>query len=570
MPPQGQGLTDRNALQQALQNERIFGVSTHRSHPSNLKSFKGKILGNLIAGPYLLVEEPSGTYKPIAIKEYTTPEDLDNPPWPMIHFGTHSPYTAFAIGSGNDDTEHSSDPVENQENVNPLGENSNASGLISGSIVSIFSRTASENPSLRGLTNREINPNILQRVVDTTSMNKRLRGNEVEERPAKRQKSGKPQHVSGKRHRKFAMNQTNFLQLDRFLSKVERQPIKEQISHQVLQRVDSNIMDNDLTLINLVQSETTPTKSNNVKQDLTPNDILPRHESFFPADQEENQKPLLSPSIEPRVSEKVEVCEMIDDSVEYLGSKLHSLADVCVKVNPTIEIQSALTSFAKNHELEENTLNSKQSLLEAVKRDLKSTINTELNLETVAKDETILELYQQVIDVVVADEINRVLETKTVELSADIIEQARKHILDELMMKEWNEKLKQIIMEQLNDFVLATSRDIANRQEANVKDEVELISLTTPRQSRKMSIESPTKTRNNYRDISRPKKPFSPKPFVKSMGNNRHRPRHKSTYNGSTIEEERKGDIRDQQVIKGLRDNRGIPVVQSVSRKIVP
>ena len=82
-------IADPNALKEAIRQEKMFGRNGTR-RDSNFRKF---------AGPYLLVEEPSGAYKPISVKEYSTIYDSSNPPWPKLRFEFHSSQSVFALKS---------------------------------------------------------------------------------------------------------------------------------------------------------------------------------------------------------------------------------------------------------------------------------------------------------------------------------------------------------------------------------------------------------------------------------------------------------------------------------------
>jgi hypothetical protein len=130
-----------SSLQEALKNERMFGLSTNRIS-SNFKSFKGY---------YVLVEDPSGTYKPVVCKEFSRDYDPERPPWPIIYYGNHASHTVFALPSQSvqDPTEKSSDDI-----VEPHTKESAASGLISGSAASMMARNPGENPVIANMAQR--------------------------------------------------------------------------------------------------------------------------------------------------------------------------------------------------------------------------------------------------------------------------------------------------------------------------------------------------------------------------------------------------------------------------------
>jgi hypothetical protein len=139
-----------NSLQEALKKEKIFGLPTNRNTAA-LKTFKGY---------YLIVEEPSGSYRPIVMKEYDRNSDLKNPPWPVMHLKNHSAHTVFALPTqiGEDRTEKSSAESENDKN-SILTKDSNASGLVSGSITSIANRLPmGENAIISNMSNRIHDP----------------------------------------------------------------------------------------------------------------------------------------------------------------------------------------------------------------------------------------------------------------------------------------------------------------------------------------------------------------------------------------------------------------------------
>lgn len=118
----------------------MFGLATNRSS-GTFKKFKGY---------YLLVEELSGSFKPVMAKEYDRDIDHDHPPWPIIHFDNHSKYTVFAPLS--DSITESQDSASGESEAKP--ENSAASGLVSGSAANLLTRTVSDNPALNSIVNR--------------------------------------------------------------------------------------------------------------------------------------------------------------------------------------------------------------------------------------------------------------------------------------------------------------------------------------------------------------------------------------------------------------------------------
>jgi hypothetical protein len=132
----------QSSLQEALKNERIFGLSTNRTS-TNFKAFKGY---------YLLIEDPSGAYKPIILKEFGKEYDHDHPPWPVIHYENHASHSVFALPShsAHDPTEKSTEEIP----CEPLTIESAASGLISGSIASVMARNPVDNPAIASLAQR--------------------------------------------------------------------------------------------------------------------------------------------------------------------------------------------------------------------------------------------------------------------------------------------------------------------------------------------------------------------------------------------------------------------------------
>jgi hypothetical protein len=119
-------------LENALRKEKMFGVSTNKKS-TNYTAFKGY---------YILVEEPSGAYKPVIAAEYPKDSDLNDPPWPVMRFGNHSSVSVFAPPSENScgKSENSSSDAR----MYSLAlQNSNASGInsaVTGSVASTTSR----------------------------------------------------------------------------------------------------------------------------------------------------------------------------------------------------------------------------------------------------------------------------------------------------------------------------------------------------------------------------------------------------------------------------------------------
>ena len=161
-----------NSLQEALKKEKIFGLPTNRNH-SALKPFKGY---------YFIVEEPSGAYRPIIMKEWDRNVDLKNPPWPIMHFKNHSQHTVFALPTqaGEDGTEKSSLESESDKN-SMLTKDSNASGLVSGSITSIANRTP--------LGDNAIISNMANMIHDPTGSKRNRRSSDENDIPAKKDRN---------------------------------------------------------------------------------------------------------------------------------------------------------------------------------------------------------------------------------------------------------------------------------------------------------------------------------------------------------------------------------------------
>lgn len=151
------------SLQNALRNEKMFGMGFK---PSNLKKF---------TTPYILIEEPSMMFKPIAVREYPFPESLSRPPWPIIYLDGPSKNTAFAPRSLDESNFASSSEGANDEgnienhqmpihNLHQEGKNQAASGYFSGSVAQNINRNVSQNPiiakmSMRVNNNGEKMPN---------------------------------------------------------------------------------------------------------------------------------------------------------------------------------------------------------------------------------------------------------------------------------------------------------------------------------------------------------------------------------------------------------------------------
>lgn len=142
-------VSEQKTLQDALRNEKTFGINQKKS--SNFK-----VLDEL----YLLIEEPSGQYKPISVKEYPQVYDREDPSFPIMRFGKHSRQTVFAPKSTMSPEEELSswnrDQDEDLENVPPeqaellVGGklDRNASGFLSGSVAQNAARNVKDNPIL--------------------------------------------------------------------------------------------------------------------------------------------------------------------------------------------------------------------------------------------------------------------------------------------------------------------------------------------------------------------------------------------------------------------------------------
>lgn len=135
----------------------MFGMNATRKETNNFKKFEGY---------YLLVEEPSGSYKPVAVKEYPIESNLDNPPWPMLRFENHSAQTVFAARSAVelDEEQYASEDDDDQENQSPLlldapAEDVAASGFCSGSVAQNAMRQMGDNPAIVKMTARVHNVN---------------------------------------------------------------------------------------------------------------------------------------------------------------------------------------------------------------------------------------------------------------------------------------------------------------------------------------------------------------------------------------------------------------------------
>ena len=153
-------VSEPNALETALRNEKLFGVN-------QAKTSTFKALNQL----YLLIDDPSGNYKPITVKEYPAAHDVNDPPYPIIRYQNHSRQTVFAPKSTTTPDEETSswnDLDENAENQPPEQESQNvernASGFLSGSIAQTAIRNLQDNPVLAKIAQRSAKNTNIKRV----------------------------------------------------------------------------------------------------------------------------------------------------------------------------------------------------------------------------------------------------------------------------------------------------------------------------------------------------------------------------------------------------------------------
>lgn len=138
---------DPNALSEALRREKM-NVGNKISQ-RGFKDFKGY---------YILVEEPSGAYRPIVMKEFEQPDDPAEPPWPVIRYLNRSNHTAFAAPSVRDVDfkQVSSQDMDQENNNNEVTVEQAASGFFSGSVAQAAMRDIAENPVLAKISIRSV------------------------------------------------------------------------------------------------------------------------------------------------------------------------------------------------------------------------------------------------------------------------------------------------------------------------------------------------------------------------------------------------------------------------------
>lgn len=126
---------DANALVEVIRKE-----NTTKSSKTSQSIFKE------FTGPYLLIEEMSGSFRPVVSVEYPADYNPVEPPWPVL-----KDKTAF----GKRATIEEEESEDQKENVfQPLQKSLVASGFFSGSAAQTALRQVSDNPALSKLTSR--------------------------------------------------------------------------------------------------------------------------------------------------------------------------------------------------------------------------------------------------------------------------------------------------------------------------------------------------------------------------------------------------------------------------------
>ncbi|KAK9721356.1 Cdc7p-Dbf4p kinase complex regulatory subunit [Basidiobolus ranarum] len=225
-------------LGDVLRDEKVYGLSTHHSDTnggaSDIHTFRQV---------YLLVEDTSGTYKPVMVGEFIPPTDGRDPPWPKIHRNSEGrcPFIRYEdpIGSPSNPL-HMITPKRGIPNKI----NSNASGLVN-SVTSAYASSTRKSRVINCVPPKEIEK--LGRRVLTPSRSVERAGISSQKATDSSKKMGsvrinptrKPgycencrlkfedleEHVHSRTHRKFVSNSEHYAELDALLSGVQRLPI---------------------------------------------------------------------------------------------------------------------------------------------------------------------------------------------------------------------------------------------------------------------------------------------------------------------------------------------------------
>ncbi len=141
---------DKRGLANVVQREQMYGIPTNKDPATSKGEF------HHFKGPYMLVDDLSGKYRSVLVKEYKNDQPL-----PIIYPKSRCAFLNVPMNCHSIDSCESKDalPQCDQKEEEPAANTASmASGLISGSVTTLMRRDPKPNDALNKLGNRTIQP----------------------------------------------------------------------------------------------------------------------------------------------------------------------------------------------------------------------------------------------------------------------------------------------------------------------------------------------------------------------------------------------------------------------------